>query len=299
MNLESGILFILGSQLIWGISPVIVKFIPLQLPSALLLAARLLPACIPLLIIILVNKKYASQLKKLDRRTIFQIMILGLIGSGVADLLMIQAIRTSGVILAVMIARLEIPLGVILAGVFLHEKITPRIIVATILSFLGVIFISYNDIFSNSHISTLVLGIGFALIAAFLWACTGVYAKKLLTNNTSPIILTLGRLLSGGLFNLILSVVTLQSLVPHFHGLNLSNWLSLLFLAFFSSALAFFLYYSGLEKMPAAKSSILLTISIVIAIFTGVLIGETLTLFQWGGVIAIGGSIYLTIKPEK
>lgn len=299
MNFQSGILFILGAQLIWGISPVIVKFIPLQLPSSLLLTARLLPACIPLLIIILANKKYASYLKKLDRRTMFQVLLLGLIGSGIADLLMIQAIRNVGVILAVMIARLEIPLGVILAGVFLHEKITPRIIVATLLSFLGVIFISYTDIFSNAHISTLALGIGFALIAAFLWACTGVYAKKLLTSSTSPIILTFGRLLSGGLFNLILSVVTLQSLVPYFHNLNLLNWLSLLFLAFFSSALAFFLYYSGLEKITAAKSSILLALSIVIAIFTGVLVGETLTLFQWGGVVAIGGSIYLTIKPEK
>lgn len=298
MTSQNGNLFILLSQIIWGITSAIIKYVPKTLPSSLFIATRFSIASIVLFIIIILHKKYFNSLKKLSQKTVLQIIILGILGSGLADLLMVQAIRTIGVILAVMIARLEIPLGVIMAGIMLKEKITMRIIVATIVSFLGVIFVSYGDNISIFHNQVLYVGIGFALIAAFLWAFTGVFAKKILSSSISPIILAFGRLFAGGIFSLFLSLITLKSVISYYDGLTQMNWASLLFLAIFSSALPILFYYKGLEKIDAAKASILLSLSIIIALITGIFIGETLTIFQWAGIASILIGIYLVIAER-
>ncbi len=248
MTDKQGIIFILLSQLIWGVTPVIIKSVPLTLPTSLLIATRYVLGGIILLVFILLNKRSVAGLKKLTKRQVLEIIMLGIVGSGLADLFAVHAIREIGVIIAVMIVRLEIPLGVLFAALILKEKITPRIILATVVSLWGVFLISYHPGLMIDIHNGFFMGIVSAFVASILWAFAGVYAKKVLSDNVSPTFLAAGRMSVGGIFSFAFAYYTLGQITPYFVNLKMETWLSLLFLTVVSSVAAFVLYYKGLER---------------------------------------------------
>jgi drug/metabolite transporter (DMT)-like permease len=64
-------------------------------------------------------------------------------------------------------------------------------------------------------------------------------------------------------------------------------WAAIVFLALFSTTLAYYLYFYGLERISAVKSSVFLLIEIVTAVVMGILfLNETLTL-----PVLIGGAL--------
>lgn len=299
MKLENGIIFVILANIIWGISPLIIKLVPHTFPTSLLIATRFLIAGSILFIVIILNKKYLASFKTLTLKNILQIAVLGLIGTGLADLFFVHALRTIGVVLASILSRLELPLGVIMASIMLQEKISAKIIAATIISFLGVIFISFGDKFTLIRGDGFYVGILVALISAFLWAYSGIYGKKILSQKISYINVAFGRIFVGGTFNLIISLAIFKNIVPYYLTLQAADWLKIFYLAVVASALAFLLYYKGLQKIEAARASILVSLSLTISILSGVFLGESLTPLQWVGTGLILVGIFLTISQPR
>lgn len=113
-----GWLYGILSQILWGTGGVAIKLIDTVIPSSLLVVLRHGIGAITLAI--LVTRSKTPIMKNLP---IMHLIILGIFAAGLPDLLLIEAIRKSGAIVAAILARVEIPLGVIFAHLFLKENV--------------------------------------------------------------------------------------------------------------------------------------------------------------------------------
>lgn len=80
--------------------------------------------------------------------------------------------------------------------------------------------------------------------------------------------------------------------------LGVTQWLSLVYLGVFGSALAYIGYYDGIRKIGATRSGVFIALSPLTAVLLGaLLLGEHLTLAMYlGGALILAG-IYLCNKP--
>jgi len=293
---KHGLYFILLSQLIWGFAPLIIRFVPPTLPTSLLIASRFVLGAIVIGSIVVLTKK-TSQITSVPKKYVFQLMILGLLGSGMADFFFVEAIRRTGSVIATMVARTEIPLGVLFAGLILKEKLDSRIIVASFLSFCGIALISFANGGTVALKTGFEIGVACGIATAVIYALAGVYSKKIMNHKVSPYAVALYRNVFAGAFNISLAFLTLQHIPTYFTNLSPQGWLLLLYLGVFASAFGYITYYKGLEKIEAKRVSVLLSLSTVIALIVGIAAGESLTMFQWAGIAAIFVGIYLTVVP--
>lgn len=299
-NNQKGYLFVLVSQIIWGITPSILKTIDYSVPTTIIVFLRFIIASIFLFFLILSNSQHRKTLFSLSKKSIYKIMLLGLIASGIADLLLTQGIRYSGAIIALLVSRLEIPITVIMSVFFLKEKINKKIIFATIASTLGIIFIAIKD--ANVTVSSsFYLGIALAGMGALLWAYATILAKNILSETKVPsIIVTFIRITTGVVITLCITFITRIPIQESISHISNTDWIRIGYVGIMSSAIGFYTFYKGLELLPANKTSILLSVSIAVNILAGIYIGEILSVYQWLGVGSIVTAvIILTIKPAQ
>lgn len=281
------------SQLLWGTGAFTIKLIDAVLPSSLLVSLRHGIGAITLGALILKNK---TSFKNLP---IFHLILLGIFAACLPDLLLVEAIRKAGVIVASILVRVEIPLGVIFAHVFLKEKVTKYAYLAGIISLVGVGFISYKpgQVITNNN--EFYIGVVCALGAAVLWGASSVYAKYILTKKTDPLALSFVRLSIGSIFALAITLVLIQDPFISLQLLQLKDWLMLLYLGIFVSGLAYLFFYRSLNLLDAHKAIILLGLTFIVTLFLGLLLGETIQFAQWIGILLIIVSIFLIKRPRS
>lgn len=281
------------SQLLWGTGAFTIKLIDAVLPSSLLVSLRHGIGAITLGALILKNK---TSFKNLP---IFHLILLGIFAACLPDLLLVEAIRKAGVIVASILVRVEIPLGVIFAHVFLKEKVTKYAYLAGIISLVGVGFISYKPGQVITINNEFYIGVVCALGAAVLWGASSVYAKYILTKKTDPLALSFVRLSIGSIFALAITLVLIQDPFISLQLLQLKDWLMLLYLGIFVSGLAYLFFYRSLNLLDAHKVIILLGLTFIVTLFLGLLLGETIQFAQWIGILLIIVSIFLIKRPRS
>ncbi len=297
---QKGLLYLLLSQIIWGINPSVLKAVDYAIPVTVVVFLRLVIGSFFLLTIILLVPQQKRGLSSLSKKDVGSIVFLGIIASGITDLLLTQSVRYSGAIISTLIARLEIPVTVLLAVFLLKEKLTKQIIFATILSTLGMIFISLSGTISIADMSHYYLGLGLAFIAAVLWGYGTILAKNILSDlNVSPIIVTLIRLFTGSVITFLILLSTNRFLLREIISIPPYDWAKIMFMGVFASAGAFYFYYKGLKLVPANQASIMLSVSIGVNIIVATGMGEVLHGYQWLGVASIIGAVLmLTVKNK-
>ncbi len=189
---------------------------------------------------------------------------IGMGGSGVATLLFTSSFQYLNPSVAILLQKLQPIMVVFLAILFLGER--PRfsfypwaaiaLLAATILAFPDLNF----DFLVKSSIDPRSRGVLFALLAAAIWGVSTVAGKKLLARR-EPLQTTRARYLFGTLA----SLVSLLILVPNSHSeevftdfsslFNLSNGLSLMYIAWIPGLAAMMIYYTGMKKTPAVVTT--------------------------------------------
>ncbi|MBP6880090.1 EamA family transporter [Candidatus Saccharibacteria bacterium] len=109
------------SQSLWGSGPVVTKLISFNIAGSLLTGLRNGIGAIFMVIFIMKNKENRHELLKLKPILQIHLFFLAIVAVAIPNILMVDSIRSSGAIIAAMLSRLEIPIGVILAGVLLKE----------------------------------------------------------------------------------------------------------------------------------------------------------------------------------
>lgn len=284
-NLEKYFLLLIGLPIIfWAFAFPFIKIGLEELSPINLTIMRLFIVCITFFIILILKPKKLSKFQKKDIPSFFLLGFLGVVVYHFALNYGEQYVSAGAASLIIA----TIPLFVIiLALIFLSEKITQNIILGIIFSLSGVIIISS---FGNEDINLEInyfYGALAVLIAALVGAGYTVAGKKLL-KRYSPLSLTIYAFLIGSIG--MIPFIT-PSLFKEIAKMSLTGWSAILFLAFFPTVIGYVLWYVVLEIKKASEISVYLYFTPVLStIISYFLLNERITFsFLIGGALVIFG----------
>ena len=264
-----------------------------QLSPVNLAILRLFIASLIFLCLVLFQRKRFSPIHKKD---FFPLFLLGFIGVSVYHLSLNYGEQyISAGEASLIIATIPI-FVVVLAKIFLSERIDLKMIVGIIIALVGVAIIS---LWGNPDARIEIDYISGALavvLSAFVGAVYTIAGKKMM-NRYNPLSLTAYAFLIG---NLGLIPFISPSFFEEVMQLSIITWASVLFLAIFPTVIAYTLWYSALEVKQASELSVFLYATPVLSTLLGaIFLQEKITIFfVLGGILVIAG-LYEVNKQRK
>jgi len=289
-NLAKGVFFALITSVVSGIAIFYSKFSITKIDPLVLTTSRNLYVGVAFLLLIIFTNKI-SELQKINRKNLFQLILIGLIGGGIPFYLFFSGLQLIGAQTGNLIHKTLFIWVTLLGMIFLKEKLNPIYLISYILVFVGTFFFApFKFIFGRGEM--------FVLSATLLWAVENIIAKKVLKNISSNLV---------GLFRMGIGSMILLGLTVLNGKQNLLlslNQTQLTAIVIGATILCFyvFFWYRALKYAPAGLVTLLLTFSVVVGNFlnggfAGVKLTQKdllLTLF-----IGVGSLIvYLKILPR-
>lgn len=162
------------------------------------------------------------------------------------------------------------------AYIFLKEKLTSKLIIANIISFIGILAVIGLPIFENNFRST--LGNIFLIFATFAWIIHEISSKKLLKKYDALTVTFYTTLIGAIIFipGLLFDLISDTSWISN---IKTDGILGLIYGIIFSSILAYFFWNKGLSKLKTSEASFFFYLNPISAVFFSVIIlGEKLTI---------------------
>lgn len=286
------IIAIIVAWIIWGSTAVAAKLALTQIPVFTLIFYRLLLASL------IVFPYLFPKLKELTFKDFLKISFAGFFGItlniGFAFLGFQKTNATDATLIFSVLPLFEL----IAAGLFLRERITRNELIGIFLAFLGTGLIFVKPLLEEaSDLNERLLGNFFIIISSLAWVVYTIYSKKIFTR-FSPMLLTSASFLVG-LFSFFPLMLWENILYPNWvANLGLNATLSFLYLAIFSSTLAYLIYEWGLKYSQVSKIGIFSNIQIIAATVLAVLVlGEKITpIFLFGAAFVIAGIFYSSLS---
>jgi len=223
--------------------------------------------------------------------------LIAIIGGAFAFLLFFDGLKltTSG---RAAFLQKTMPLYIIvLAFIFLKEKITKKYLYCILLMLIGIAVIYYSDIASNPLWLNPSLGDLLIICATFLWAIENTIAKKVMFKE-SNFIISFARMFFGGI--ILISVVLVLGKLEILMSLNSQQLLNIGISTIVLFGYVLFWYWS-LKFINVSKASIILLLAPVISFLIGVgFLGEPSPYSQIIGsaLILVGAYLVSNIKSE-
>jgi drug/metabolite transporter (DMT)-like permease len=271
---------------VWALAFPFIKIGLEELSFINLTIMRFFVVCVAFGFLLLIKPRLFS---KLQRRDIIPIFILGFVGVIVYHLgLNYGEQLVSPGAASLIIATIPVYI-LILAVIFLKEKIGLIKILGIIIALIGVVVISIW----GKEGAILEIGYIYAALAVFIAALSGAFytiAGKKLLSRYNALSLTVYAMLLGSIGLIPLIRISLFKEVA---SMSLQVWGAILFLGIFSTVIGYFLWYNALELRTASEISVYLyAIPVVATIASYFLFGDQITLmFIFGGILVILGLI--------
>ena len=286
---------IIGMPIVfWALAFPFIKIGLEELSPVNLTIMRLLVVCIVFLILLIAKPNKFSKIQKKDVIPIFLLGFLGIVVYHLGLNYGEQYISASAA--SVIIATIPI-FVVILAAIFLKEKITLKIVLGVLLSLVGVVVISTvgrsDTILEVKYIS----GALAVILAAVVGAGYTVAGKKMLRRysafSLTAYVCLLGSL---GLIPFISS-----SLFEEVVAMSLTGWSVVIFLGVFPTVIGYVLWYVALEIKSASETSVYLYfVPVLSTIISYILFRDEITwFFVFGGAIVILGLHVVNKQSSK
>lgn len=275
-----GTFFLLCVAILYGLEPIVAKLIlerndPMQVQFMRYSIAAIL--LLPLL--------FTKPIKRLTKKQIFHILLLGFLGMGIASPLFYLGLKLTTGLNATLIEKSYPFLVFILAFFCLKERITIRKVFGTSLVILGVVLILSSSFLTEG--TSITLGNLIVLGAMMAWAVWIILAKSFV-KDIDPEILTVSGFIVG-LFAM--SVYLKGAIIPIFT-------LQMLILGIIS-ALAWLLYFKGLKYITAMKATAIeSTAPFFTAIFTMSILVILPSLYEFIAIFLVIPGLLLLIKEE-
>lgn len=277
---------------LWGIMYVAGKYVMGYISPFLTLWLRYLIAFVVLFIISFIYKK--ERLRKEDILFLFILSLTGhFISLGAA---FIGTFFTTAQ-LGALIATTPPIFTVILASLILKEKITYRKLISITLAMLGII-ISLDVNFEGGNLKTFIPGVLLLLTGAIAWGVYTILLRKAQYSITYLTTYTTG--ISFILFTPIMLFTFNVEELPQL--VNGSVIYSLIYLGIFATAVAFFLWNKGIERVEASTGSIFTFFNAIAGGFFGwLLLKEPLTWNYYIGCLLVFVAIVIVLyrEPEQ
>lgn len=203
-----------------------------------------------------------------------------------------KAFEVMSISVAISIYNLAPIFVLMLGAVFLAEKMGVRSILATVICFIGSIFIVGTDNFT-SVAQFMNSGFVWALLSAIFYALTMFTSKTI--KGMSAYALTFTQTIVG--------IVMLLPLCDfaHFDGLTATNWLYILGTGFIHTGFVYYLFFDSIRNLSTVIVSVLVFVDPVVAILLDVVIlsFEPSPLQLTGIVLIFGSILYTVFYPEQ
>lgn len=279
-----------GAVIFWGFSFIATKVALKEVHPFTLLSLRY--AIGALLLLLAQYSRDKVFLKAFSYRDWLCLFLLGAVGvSGLGLLQAFGLLYTTAINTGWIIAINPIFIT-LTARLFLGEAITVKKMSGILLGFFGVFLIISKGVFSFSLFRfTSTLGDLLVLASALAWTTFTIGGKGFLSRFT-PLSTITAIMSSGFLIILPLNILTGEwSKLLH---LSLSTWIGIFFLGIFCSGLAYFFWYSALEKIDSSIVGMYLYLEPFVTLIGAYLfLGEGIhwVTLAGGGMILVG--VYL------
>jgi len=199
------------------------------------------------------------------------LIFIGLIGGAFAFLFFFTGLKlTTGSRAAFLHKTLPIYI-IILAFIFLKEKINKKHIFALILMFVGLILIFSSQIDPTILWSNPSLGDFLVILATVFWAIESVIAKHVMKKGESNFVVSFGRMFFGAIF--LFGIILFLGNLDLFLYLTTRQIISIIV----STVLLFdyvFLWYYSIKLINVSKAASFLLLAPIISLILGVVIFE-------------------------
>lgn len=281
--------------IVWALAFPLIKLALYDLSFVTLTIIRFMIVCLASIGLIMSFPKKFSPLYKKD---VIPIFLLGVFGVMVYHFgLNYGQQYVSAGASSLIIATIPI-FSVVLAVVFLKERLTTTKIFGIILALVGVMIISLWGTAEISLEITYLSGALAILVAAVMGSLYTIAGKKLLVRY-NPLSLTLYAMLLGSLILFPIALRT-PTFLSELKIMSATSWFAVLFLGLCSTVIGYVLWYVALQKKQASEvSTYLYGIPLLSTIISYNIFRDQITvLFFIGGVFVISGLI-LVNKNEK
>ena len=287
-------LMMMVAVIVWAFAFPFIKIGLSELSFINLTIMRFFIVCCVFLLILFFQKKRFSKLLKKD---VIPIFLLGFFGIMVYHLGLNYGEQfISPGAASLIIATIPIQI-LILAIIFLKEKISFFKILGIVIALIGVLIISIWGKKDASLEIGYIYGAIAVLIAALMGAIYTIYAKKLLDRYTG---------LSLTVYSILLGSIALIPLINNsffveVSKMSINGWFAILFLGIFSTVIGYVIWNVALKMKNASDISIYLyAIPVLSTIFSYFIFKDDITLiFIIGGILVIFGLIVVNNNKGK
>jgi len=291
-----GTILAFAAALISGVAIPVNKFFVVDMNPAVFTATRALIIGLIFLAISWRSKKLTKHILKGQKW--FYLVLIGLIGGGLAFLLYFQGLQITTSSRGAFLHKTLPIYTTILAFMFLKEKIPQKQLVALGMMFLGIVAIYFDKITPTNLWSNPSLGDVLVILATVLWAIENIIAKKSMINGESNFVVSAARMLIGSLF--LFGVLVLVGNLNAIFSLSLVQIVNL----FISTGILFgyvFCWYSSIKLINVSKAAAILLLSPVISMILGIIMfNEPTPIFQLigSGLVLVGAYLVSKVKSE-
>ncbi len=276
---------ILIQQMIAGGTHIVAKELTASYPPGLILLLRSFIAAFIFGVWLLFQIKH---IRKIRLKDIFYLLLLGALNIPANQFLFLQSIKLTSPSNVALAYSLSPVFVMIIANLFLKERITRMKIFGIVIAFIGVVVIMLNTGLGMTAGS--LLGDFLALVASISWAIYTVVGKKY-SGKYGPIITTAFSMIFG--FILYLPIFFSLNIPIDLSTIDTVSWVRIFYLSVFASVVAYAIWYYALSKKDASKVSIFNNIQpIITAVLASIFLDIAITpLYVLGGILIIGGVI--------
>lgn len=279
-----------GAAACWGIATVIAKRALAEIQPLTLLPIQLAVSVALLAALLLLQRNrltWPAELRRLG--------LLGILNPGISYALGLLGLAYITASLSVLLWATEPIMILVLAWWILGDRITKPVALAACVALVGVLLVVFEPGGQGQP-----LGVALTLLGVAACAVYTVISRKWMAAESTLQVIALQQASALLLAVLLLVAVALVGRGAPITGISTTAWISALASGALYYAAAFWLYLTGLRRVPAAVAGLFINLIPVFGIAASyALLGERLTLREWLGALLIVATMFVVVGVQS
>ena len=197
---------------------------------------------------------YKSEIKNITKKQWGTIFWVALFGGALGTTFFTKALFLTGFVdvsVVILLQKFQPIFAILLSAIILKERFPAKFYIYALCALIGGYFVTFKDPSSiNLGNATTMMAI-FSLLAAFSWGSSTTFGKYSLKNINYGL---LSALRFG--FTIIIMLIPAIKYFSTLPSIESDVWRTLIIIVFTSGAVAMYLYYYGLKKIPASLATL-------------------------------------------
>ena len=289
-------LAVISAAILWSFDGVLRQNL-YALPSFLIVALEHLIGAIIFFPLLLKGWKEVSALQQRGWISVLWISVCGGILGTFFYTKALSYVNYIDLSVVVLLQKFQPIFAIALAAIVLKEKITIRFLVLAVAAIVGGYFVTFGNQPLNEWSDKTMIAALLSLLAAFSWGSSTVLGKHALNRLSFETVTSL-RLTVTGAIMLFILISTGQA--ETISQVNIENWKYIFIIVLTTGSLALFIYYYGLNHLPASHVTLYELFWPLSAVtMDWYVYGRVMSLIQlFGASMLLGSSLLLSSKNK-